>query len=99
MAPGPSSRSFAMAFCVCGAATSVASLSSVMNRSARMLVKKLMEQQVPDTRDGASCDVRERDETRCDLYLSGPNYQKLCHRCRYSQPKLPGSRPKFKKFR
>ena len=60
IAPGPSSRSFAIAFWVAGAATSVAVLSSVMNRSARMLVKKLMDPMVRWARDGEDRDVRVR---------------------------------------
>jgi hypothetical protein len=42
-----------MAFWVAGAATSFASLSSVMNRSALMLVKKLMERMNREAQDGS----------------------------------------------
>jgi hypothetical protein len=49
-----------MAFWVAGAATSVAVLSSVMNRSARMLVKKLMERMIRRVRNGGGRDVRVR---------------------------------------
>jgi hypothetical protein len=37
-------------------------LSSVMNRSARMLVKKLMERMSRALHDGNECDVRARNE-------------------------------------
>jgi hypothetical protein len=50
-----------MAFWVAGAATSVAVFSSVMNRSARMLVKKLMERLFRGRRDGVGRYVRVRN--------------------------------------
>jgi hypothetical protein len=54
IAPGPSSRSFPIACWVLGAATSVADLRSMMKRSARMLVKKLMKRLIRGQRSGTA---------------------------------------------
>src|SRR5690242_4667774 len=64
-----------MAFCVVGAATSVASLSSVMNRSARMLVKKLMERVIRGAHDCDDRGVRWRIEASLPSLLRDTYYK------------------------